>query len=353
MEILETILPVNDINIPDRKILAELKHKIDQKTKPLGSLGRLEDLALQIGLVQQSTKPSLKNPVWIVAAADHGIAATGVSPYPQEVTYQMVYNFINQGAAINVFCRQHQIEVKIVDAGVNHDFPFTLPLEHHKIAYGTRNMLHEPAMKPAECKRMLDKGAQLVQKQAASGSNVIGFGEMGIGNTSAAALNMHKVCNLPLELCVGAGTGHDSAGVSRKLEILRQVSRKYQLLSPSPLEILQTFGGFEIAFICGGILAAAENRMLILVDGFIVTAALLIAAELHPEVLSYCIFSHCSGENGHRRMLEYLNVHPLLDLGMRLGEGTGAALAYPLVESAVRFLNEMASFDDAKVSKSV
>lgn len=336
---------------PDRGIEAAVRRKIDQKTKPVGALGQLEALALQIALIQQTEFPELRNPHILVFAGDHGLADEGVSAYPAEVTYQMVLNFIAGGAAINVFCRQNGLNLLVCDVGVRGAFPEnTDTFVKFKIRPGTRNMLHEPAMTAEECQAAMDAGRTLVDGVRHRGCNVLGIGEMGIGNTSAAALLMHRLTGLPLDACIGRGTGvHDDA-LKHKNRVLQAVADRYTHLT-APLDILAAVGGLEIAAMTGAYLQAAENRMLILVDGFIATAALLVAHRLEPAVLNYCVFSHQSDEQGHRAVLNHLNVRPLLNLGMRLGEGTGCALAYPLVASAVAMLNQMASFADAGISE--
>jgi nicotinate-nucleotide--dimethylbenzimidazole phosphoribosyltransferase len=329
---------------------AALTEKINLKTKPLGALGKLEKLALQIGKIQNTLSPVLTKPTIVVFAGDHGIAKEGVSPYPQEVTWQMVYNFLQGGAGINVFARQHQIAIKVVDAGVNYTFTPHPDLIDLKVAPGTQSYLHAPAMSVAECDTAISRAAALVEQLHNEGCNVIGFGEMGIGNTSSAAMLMSLLCNLPLEQCIGRGTGLDDKGLEKKKAILSEAMRTQAPADKSPLEILRTFGGFEVAMICGAMLKAAELKMVILVDGFITTAALLVAGTLHPSILDYCVFAHQSNEQGHQQLLAYLKADPLLQLGMRLGEGTGAAVAFPVVQSAVAFLNEMASFASAGVS---
>jgi len=329
-----------------------LQKKIDLKTKPPGSLGKLETLALQIGGIQNTLEPELRDPTIVIFAADHGIASDGeVNPYPQEVTWQMVCNFLAGGAAINVFARQHGMAVKVVDAGVKHEFEAHPDLIDAKIDQGTKSYLHEPAMSEAQCLEAIERGGEVIRNLHAGGCNVVGFGEMGIGNTSSASLIMCAVMNLPIEDCVGSGTGLDSAGVQKKAEVLGRVIKKHQLTSDDPMKVLQTYGGFEIAMIYGALIQAADLKMLILNDGFIVTAALLVAAATNPKVLDYCVFSHASNEQGHQKMLSYLKADPLLNLGLRLGEGTGAAMAYPIVEGAVNFLNQMTSFEDAGVSQ--
>lgn len=326
-----------------------LIHKVNTKTKPFGALGKLENLALQVGLIQETLSPKIISPTLIIFAADHGIVAEGVSKYPQEVTWQMVMNFVSGGAAINVFTKQNGWNIEIVDAGVNHTFEENLPIRNLKIASGTQNFLMDPAMSLLQLIEALQGGANLVNEIFLKGCNTIAFGEMGIGNTSSAAVIMSKIIGIPIEECAGKGTGLNDDGLTHKINILRQAFNHHQ--TETAESILQTYGGFEIAMICSGILQAAQNKMLIVIDGFIVTAALLVAHKMYPQVLDYCVFAHQSDENGHKAMLDYLNVEPLLKLNMRLGEGTGAALALPLIQAAVNFLNEMASFETAGVSE--
>ncbi len=326
-----------------------LQSKINNKTKPVGALGTLEDIALQIGMIQNTDEPSLKNPTIIVFAADHGIAEKGeVNPYPQEVTAQMVYNFLNQGAAINVFCKQNHIDFKIVDAGVNHDFGIISGLIDAKIGFGTKNYQENPAMSLEQCNLAIKKGSDIITDSHNTGCNIIGFGEMGIGNTSSASILMSHYTKIPIKECVGSGTGLDTETIKIKQEILAKAYNNY--IPSTSIEVLMYYGGFEIAMIVGAIFRAAELKMTIMIDGFIVTAAFLAAYDIHPEVLDYCIFTHTSGEQGHKKMLEFLKKEPILNLGMRLGEGTGAAVAYPIIKSAVAFLNTMASFESAGVS---
>lgn len=327
----------------------QLIQKINNKTKPLGSLGILEDIAIRIGEIQNTLNPELNYPVMLVFAGDHGLTEEGVSPFPKEVTFQMVMNFLNGGAAINVFCKQNGIDIKVVDAGVDYDFKNIPGLVHAKIAHGTKNMLKEAAMRMDECEAALQKGTELVRAEFERQSNVIGFGEMGIGNTSAASLLMNKFAGIAIEHCVGPGTGLDKNGIKHKIKVLKKVSEKYSTLK-DPKKILASMGGLEIAMMCGAMLEAARLNMLLLIDGFIATSALLVAHAINPEILKNCIFCHQSKEPGHRQMLEFLEANAILNNGLRLGEGTGAALAYPMVKASVNFLNEMASFDDAGVS---
>ena len=340
------------INRVPTEISAEIQHKIDFKTKPTGALGMLEKLALQIALIQQNLSPTLLNPHLVVFAADHGLAREGVSKYPPEVTYQMVLNFVAGGAAINVFSKQNGFNLQVVDAGVLGDFPPTLPIIHQKVAYGTKSSLHESAMSLSEVEKCVELGAKVVQDIFEQNCNVIGFGEMGIGNTSSASLLMSKICDIPLIECVGRGTGVDDEGLKHKISVLANVLNKHQE-NESTLQTLANLGGFEIAQMIGAMLQASENQMVILVDGFIATSAFLVAHALEPNILEYAIFCHQSDESGHKRMLEYLNVEAVLKLNLRLGEGTGCVLAYPLIQAAVNFLNEMASFESAGVSGEV
>ncbi|SDG74080.1 nicotinate-nucleotide--dimethylbenzimidazole phosphoribosyltransferase [Propionivibrio dicarboxylicus] len=341
--------PLFSLAAPDRALAVTLQHKIDRKTKPLGALGQLEAMALQIGLIQQTATPRLAHPQILVFAGDHGAAKAGVSAYPQEVTWQMVENFLAGGAGINVFARQNGIGLTIVDAGVAHDFGVRDGLVDAKIAASTRNYIEEPAMTDAECDAALERGAALVRKLAAEGCNVIGFGEMGIGNTASASLITHCLTGVPLTECIGRGTGLDDAGLQRKRALLDQALARTGRIT-EPLAALTEFGGYEIAMMAGAMLAAAQAGMVLLIDGFIVSSAALVAAKLAPHFTDYCIFCHHSAEPGHRAQLAAMQVAPLINLGLRLGEGTGAALAYPLVLAAVNFLNEMASFESAGVS---
>ena len=330
----------------DASLSTALDAAINDKTKPLGSLGVLELLARQAGLIQKTTRPRVIAPAILVFAGDHGVVAEGVSAYPQSVTWQMVENFLAQGAAINVFARQQDVALHIVDAGVNHDFGARDGLIARKVGPGTRNFANEPAMTVQECETALEHGMALAAELQ---GNVLGFGEMGIGNTTSAAAIMHKLAGLPVAECVGAGTGLSAEGMLHKCRVIEKAVAQHAHVS-APLDVLATFGGFEIAMMAGAMLKAAERRMILLIDGFIVTAALLVAARLQPSILDYCVFCHCSNEKGHGRMLNELGARPLLHLDMRLGEGTGCALALPLLHAAVGFLCDMATFASAQVS---
>jgi nicotinate-nucleotide--dimethylbenzimidazole phosphoribosyltransferase len=328
-------------------LAALLDRAIDNKTKPLGSLGILEQLARQIGLVQNTVAPVVERPTIMVFAADHGIVAEGVSAYPQDVTWQMVENFLAGGAAINVFAAQAGCELQVIDAGVNHVFGRRTALIDGKLAGGTANFAREAAMSAEMCAAALAAGQALA---AAVEGNVVGFGEMGIGNTTSAAALMHKLTAIPVALCVGAGTGLSAEGVAHKQKVIEDAVTFHAGVD-GPLDVLATFGGLEIAMMAGAMLQAAAMRKLLLIDGFIVTSALLVACRMQPAILDYCVFAHCSAESGHQRLLDALGAKALLQLDLRLGEGTGSALAVPLVQAAVNFLAHMATFDSARVSE--
>ncbi len=349
--------PLEDISNPaiaeqqskDLSFEAAIQFKIDQKTKPTASLGVLETLAKQIALVFQTDSPEIIAPHLVVFAADHGIANHGVSAYPQDVTRQMVTNFLEGGAAINVFCKQNNIALSIVDAGVNYDFPTNTSLIAAKIGKGTASFLNEPAMSSTELQLCFSKGAEIVRTIAQTNGNCIGFGEMGIGNTTTAAVLMSVLLQIPIEECIGLGTGIANEKLQFKLEIAKKALNNY--IGPETLDSqLAYFGGFEIMQMAGAMLEAKAQNMLILVDGFIATVAFLVAYKKDAAVLQNAIFCHLSAEQGHQKIINYLGVRPLLQLDLRLGEGTGCALAFPLVQSAVAFLNEMASFESSGVN---
>ena len=340
-DLIPNIAPVTDAALAQR-----LQHRLDNKTKPVGALGRLEALALQIGLVQQTEKPSLREPQVLVFAADHGLAANGVSAYPSDVTWQMVEIFLVGGAAVSVLARQHGLALTVIDAGVRHDFAPRAGLLDRKIGPGTADALHADAMTAAQCAAAIRGGRDVVRCLP---GNVVLLGEMGIGNTSSAAMLLARLGGADISACVGRGTGLDDAGLAHKRSVLRAVLQRHEG-AQAPLDALAAFGGFEIAMLAGAALQAASERRLVVVDGFIAGAAVLVAATLAPELLGYCVFAHRSDEAGHRLMLQHLGVQALLDLGLRLGEASGAVLAWPLIASAVHVLNEMASFESAGVS---
>lgn len=327
-----------------------LQEKIDSKTKPIGALGTLETLAFQLGTVFQTLEPKIINPNIVVFAADHGISNHGVSAYPQDVTRQMVGNFLEGGAAINVFCKQHTIELSIVDSGVNYDFPTNTKLINAKIAKGTQSFLNAPAMCETELQLCFEKGKSIVETIAQRGSNCIGFGEMGIGNTSTASVLMSLLTGFPIEECVGKGTGADDEKLIQKQILLKKAIENYS----GPAELMQQiayFGGFEIIQMASGMLTAFESKMIIMVDGFICSVAFLIASKINPDIHKNAVFCHCSAEKAHQKLLDYLQAKPILNLDLRLGEGTGCAIAFPILKSAEVFLNEMASFESAGISR--
>ncbi len=334
-------------DLTDTALTARLQHKIDQKTKPLGSLGRLETLAQRLGQILGSESPELRAPQMVVFAGDHGLAARGVSAYPSDVTWQMVENFLAGGACVSVIARQHGIALTVVDCGVRHDFAPRPGLLVKKIAPGTADSASGPAMTAAQRDQALANGVELVKGLP---GNALLLGEMGIGNTSAASLLLARLAGLDIDDCTGAGTGLDNAAIARKTAVLREVLLKHPD-AREPLAALAAFGGFEIATMVGAVLQAAAERRVIVVDGFIASSAVLVASRLNPAVLQRCVFAHRSGERGHSLMLLQMHAEPLLDLGLRLGEGSGSALAWPLLESACRMLREMASFESAGVSE--
>ncbi len=334
-------------SLEENSLQLQLQRKIDGKTKPLGSLGRLESIAYQIGLILQTDQPILKEPQLLIFAGDHGLTAQGISAYPAEVTWQMILNFLEGGAAISVFAKQHQLTLKIVDCGVNYDFPPHPHLLHFKLGKGTQNSSIEPAMSLDTCHQAIENGKQILK--SVPGNSLL-LGEMGIGNTSAASMLFSRLTGRPIEECVGAGTGLSAVQILHKISVLKKVLEKHPP-SLDPLQTLASLGGFEIATMVGAILQAAEENRVILVDGFITTSAVLVAHQLYPSVLQRCLFAHCSQEKPHQALLQFLKVTPLLNLEMRLGEGSGAAIAWPILESACRFLCEMASFESAGVSR--
>jgi nicotinate-nucleotide--dimethylbenzimidazole phosphoribosyltransferase len=355
---------------PSAEVAKAAAVEIDQKTKPLGSLGRLETLAQQIAAIQGTTKPVLREPAVLVFAGDHGLASEGVSLYPQAVTAQMVLNFLRGGAAISVFARQHGLGLHVIDAGVACAEPFAwkqpqgVKIHFHanrRIRNGTRSALQESAMTSEELQRALATGAEIVNELHAAGTNAVLFGEMGIGNTSSASLLMSALFSVPIAQCVGRGTGLDDGGLARKIDTLTRTQARHATElarargeageAEHAVAALKCLGGYELAMMTGAMLRAASLRMLIVNDGFITTAALAVAAKIDPLVLRYTIASHQSAEAAHARLLGELGLTALLNLQLRLGEGTGAALAWPLIESAVGFLNEMATFASAGVSE--
>lgn len=332
--------------VRNAELAAHLQHRLDRKTKPLGALGRLELLALQAGLIQRTATPSWMQPQLVVFAGDHGIAARGVSAYPSDVTWQMVENFLTGGAAVSVLARQHGLALTVVDAGVRHEFSPRPGLLLHKVGPGTRDSTVEPAMTRAQCDQALSAGADVVR---ALPGNVLLIGEMGIGNTSSASMLLSRLAGVPVAQCTGRGTGLDDAALAHKQSVLAAALERHAG-AQAPLDALAALGGFEIAMMVGAALQAASERRLVVVDGFIAGAAIVVAHAFCPAVLDYCVFAHRSDEAGHRLMLRHLGAEPLLDLSMRLGEGSGAALAWPVLASSLLLLEQMASFESAGVS---
>jgi nicotinate-nucleotide--dimethylbenzimidazole phosphoribosyltransferase len=336
----------------DAAVLAAAYRRLDTLTKPLGALGRLEPLAAQICAAQKTLTPSIARPVAVVFAADHGVADRGVSAYPRAVTEQMVKNFLAGGAAINVLARLQGMDLWIVDAGVDADFEAHPRLIQAKVRRGTRDFTVEAALSELECRAAIDQGRKVVERVVPPDGNTLVLGEMGIGNTAAAALLMHGLTGVPLEECIGRGTGLDDAGLLRKQDILRAACAR-RAPPQDPIELLTEFGGCEIAMLAGAVLGAAERRHLVIIDGFTVTVAAALAARMAPAALDYCIFGHCSHEQAHRKLLARLGAKPLLDLDMRLGEGSGAALALSVVRAAVALFTDMATFEGAGVSEKI
>ena len=338
----------------DQTIKPSILAKIDNLNKPKGSLGRLEELALQICLIQQTLEPSLAHPCHLLLGGDHGIEREGVSVSPREVTWQQMINFTHGGGGVNMFCRQHGFKLRIVDVGVDYDLSAISGIINRKIARGTRNFLYEPAMTEEEFDKAIEAGASLVDDCIAEGCRVLSIGEMGIGNTSPSSIWMSLFCNIPLDECIGAGAGLDTPGIRHKREVLAKAVERFRLLPPLGevgRGILSYFGGFEMIAAIGAMLRAAEQHLIILVDGFIMTACALAACRIYPEAQSYMVFGHCGDESGHRRMLDAMSAKPLLSLGLRLGEGTGALCAFPILDSAVRMINEMNNFDNGNITK--
>ena len=338
----------------DRSMQGAIQEKIDNLNKPKGSLGRLEELAMQVCLVQQTLEPSLAHPCHLLLGGDHGIEREGVSVSPREVTWQQMINFTRGGGGVNMFCRQHGFKLRIVDVGVDYDFSDVPGIIDRKIARGTKNFLYEPAMSEKEFDRAIQIGSDLVDDCVKEGCRVLCIGEMGIGNTSPSSIWMSLFGDIPLKDCIGAGAGLNNDGIRHKYEVLSKALARHQSsLSPltSHLLPLRIFGGFEMIAAIGAMLRAAELHLIILIDGFIMTACALGAILLYPASQDYMIFTHCGDEAGHKMMLDIVDAKPLLHFGLRLGEGTGALCAYPLVDSAVRMMNEMNNFEKAQITK--
>lgn len=342
-----------DIHPVDNSIRPAIQAKIDNLNKPKSSLGRLEELAMQICLIQQSPEPSLAHPCHLLLGGDHGIERESVSVSPRCVTWQQMINFTHGGGGVNMFCRQHGFKLRIVDVGVDYDLSAVDGIIDRKIARGTRNFLHEPAMTEQEFDCAIQIGSDLVDDCISEGCQVLSIGEMGIANTSPSSIWMHLFTEIPLQDCIGAGAGLNTDGIRHKYEVLSKSLSNYQTAfrHQTPITPLAYFGGYEMIAAIGAMLRAAERHLIILVDGFIMTACAMAAIRLYPAAQDYMIFTHCGDESGHRMMLDDIGVRPLLHLGLRLGEGTGALCAYPIIDSAVRMVNEMNNFDNAKITK--
>ncbi len=338
---------------PEENIKSEIQKKIDNLNKPKGSLGMLEDIALKICMIQHTTSPSLSHPCHLLLGADHGIEKEGVSLSPRDVTWQQMINFTHGGGGVNMFCRQHGFDLRIVDLGVDHDLSEYKEIRNMKIAYGTKDFLYEDAMTAEEMEIALQNGAKLADECIEDGCNVLCIGEMGIANTSPSSIWLHIFGKVPLEECIGAGSGVGGAQLQHKFDVLKKSVERYARLydTDDAYSIIRNFGGFEMVGAIGAMLRAAEKKVTILVDGFIMSACMLAASILYPEVLHYAIFGHCGDEHAHARMLSLMNVKPILSLGLRLGEGTGALCAYPIIESSIRMINEMNNFENANITK--
>lgn len=335
----------------DRNIEPEIKNKIDNLTKPKGSLGRLEELARQICLIQQTLTPQLREPHNVLFAADHGIIEEGVSVSPKEVTWQQLSHFSKGGAGINFLCEQHGFRLVLVDSGVDYDIPAGHGIIDKKVGKGTRNFLHEPAMTRDELNLCVERGAEVVRDiYTSTRCNIISFGEMGSGNTSPSSVWMHLFTGIDLDKCIGAGAGLNTPGIRHKYDVLSQAISNYGG-EDNPEDQIAWFGGYEMAMAMGAMMQAAELGMIILVDGFIMTSVILAATQFYPHILDYAIFGHQGDESGHKLMLDALGVKGILHLDLRLGEGSGAVCAYPILESAVRMINRMDSFQSVNVTK--
>ena len=347
-----------DIHPVNRSLEQAIQAKIDNLNKPKGSLGRLEELAMQVCLVQQTLEPSLAHPCHLLLGGDHGIEREGVSVSPREVTWQQMINFTHGGGGVNMFCRQHGFKLRIVDVGVDYDLSGVPGIIDRKIARGTKNFLNEPAMSEEEFDKAIQVGAELVDDCIAEGCRILSIGEMGIANTSPSSIWMHLFGNIPLKDCIGAGAGLNNDGIRHKYEVLKLAVGNWQLavstnpkLTANSEKLIAYFGGFEMIAAIGAMLRAAEQHLVILIDGFIMTACAVAAIRLYPASQDYMIFTHCGDESGHKMMLDIVDAKPLLHLGLRLGEGTGALCAFPIVDSAVRMMNEMNNFQNAKITK--
>lgn len=334
---------------PSQAMRDEIQDKIDNLNKPKGSLGMLEDLAMQICLAQQTLNPTLQHPCHLLMGGDHGIEREGVSVSPRAVTWQQMINFNHGGGGVNIFCRQHGFHLRIIDMGVDYDLSVHSSIINRKIDWGTRNFLHEAAMSKEQFSQAIDAGATLTDDCHDEGCNILCIGEMGIGNTSPSSIWMSIFGNIALDECIGAGSGLNDTGIIHKQKILHEAVNNADCKTDE--DVIRYFGGFEMVGAIGAMMRAAELGMMIMVDGFIMSACMLAASRIYPRILNYAIFGHCGDEDGHRRMLQLMNARPLLNLKLRLGEGTGALCAYPIIESAIHMINEMNNFKDANIDK--
>lgn len=341
-----------DIKAPQKEIAADIQQKIDNLNKPKGSLGMLEDIAMQICLIQQKLTPTLNHPCHLLLGGDHGIEREGVSASPREVTWQQMINFTHGGGGVNMFCRQHGFHLRIVDVGVDHNLSAVPGIIDRKITCGTHDFLHQAAMSQNEMDKALAIGEELVDQCATEGCEVLCIGEMGIANTSPSSIWMSIFAHIPLRECIGAGSGLASQALDHKYDILKQALDHYLSTErQTPENAIRYFGGFEMVTAIGAMLHAAELHLIILIDGFIMTACAMAVLQLYPEAKQYMIFGHQGDETGHKRMLDAIGARPILNLGLRLGEGTGALCAFPIIDSAVRMMNEMNNFDNAHITK--
>lgn len=342
---------IGRIQPTDRRLLAQAQARLDRLTKPIGSLGRLEELAARYVMITGEMKPKVPRGTVFTFAADHGVTAEGVSAYPSAVTPQMVLNFLRGGAGVNVLARHVGIEVRVVDIGVAFDFEGVSGLIHKKVMPGTKNMLVESAMSPAQAEQALQVGIDLATEAGRQGIGLIGTGEMGIGNTTASSAIAAVMTRRPVSEVTGRGTGIDDASHAHKIDVIQRTLDLHRLDSTNAMEVLAKVGGLEIGGLAGLMLGAAEARIPVVLDGFIAGAAALIAIGLQPHCKDYLIASHRSVEQGHQAILDHLGLKPLFDLDLRLGEGTGACLGMSLVFSAIKIFMEMATFDEAGVSE--
>jgi nicotinate-nucleotide--dimethylbenzimidazole phosphoribosyltransferase len=348
MEKLQTVL--KRITEVDKSLIEKTQKRLDNLTKPLGSLGKLEEMAKLMVAITEKENPSVRNKVVFTMAGDHGVVEEGVSAYPSEVTPQMVYNFLQGGAGINVLSRFVGARVVIVDMGVAKDLESHPELLIKKVNYGTKNMVKEPAMTREEAIKSIEIGIEIVENELKKGIDIMGTGDMGIGNTTPSSAIVAVITKVPVEKVTGRGTGIDDAGLTKKIEVIKKAIKVNKPDPKDAIDVLSKVGGFEIGGLVGVIIAGAANKLPVVIDGFISGAAALIAYTLEPKVRNYLIASHCSVETGHKVIFKHIELQPLLNLDLRLGEGTGAVLGMNIVEAGIRIMTEMATFESADVS---